>query len=600
MRVQWSQWLAIPIAMALFGSVVACGADDQDDAVAAICVAEESAARVWNDAALNAIRRDFPAPTVHSRNLYHLSAAMWDVWASYEPTATGLFVNEERTSESLEIDRATAMSFASHRLLTIRYADSVGSPESLAEFDQVLKDLCLDPAAESDELGAASFGRSVADRILAETLDDGSLEADGYRDPSYLPVNDPLIVNQPGAVMANPNRWQPLSLAEQITQNGQVIPDEVQDYIGPNWGFVTPFAIEPDPVNGLPVDPGPPPMFGVDDDEFIAAASQVVLYSSLLDFTDDTRVDISPAALGNTPLGTYEPAGWETNPDTGAAYEPNLVLEVDFARVIAEYWADGPDSETPPGHWNTLANEVGDELEAIGELTIDGQPVDRLEWDVKIGIAMNGALHDAAIAAWGAKAHYDYARPISMIRYLGERALLDETPGVIETITPESSAAGERHEHLAEFVGEQAVYTWWGQPSQPVTQVAGVVWKRAADWVPYQRASFVSPAFAAYVSGHSAFSRTAAEILTEFTGSEFFPGGLHTHTVEPGGLIHESGPNETVQLQWATYRDAADQAGLSRLYGGIHVWADDLAGREIGAEVGLTAIERARQLFGDQ
>jgi len=322
---------------------------------------------------------------------------MWDVWASYEPTATGLFVNEERTSESLEIDRATAMSFASHRLLTIRYADSVGSPESLAEFDQVLKDLCLDPAAESDELGAASFGRSVADRILAETLDDGSLEADGYRDPSYLPVNDPLIVNQPGAVMANPNRWQPLSLAEQITQNGQVIPDEVQDYIGPNWGFVTPFAIEPDPVNGLPVDPGPPPMFGVDDDEFIAAASQVVLYSSLLDFTDDTRVDISPAALGNTPLGTYEPAGWETNPDTGAAYEPNLVLEVDFARVIAEYWADGPDSETPPGHWNTLANEVGDELEAIGELTIDGQPVDRLEWDVKIGIAMNGALHDAAV-----------------------------------------------------------------------------------------------------------------------------------------------------------------------------------------------------------
>jgi len=564
------------------------------------CVGQESVARVWNEAALNAIRRDFPAPTVHSRNLYHLSAAMWDVWASYEPGASGLFVDEQRTSENLEDDLAVAMSFAAHRLLTTRYANAVGSEESLREFDQLMVELCLDPTGDPGDSGAASFGLSVADQILTRALDDGSLEADGYLDPSHVPVNDALIVNQPGAAMEDPNRWQPLSLPEQVTQNGQVLSNQVQDYIGPNWGFVTPFAIEPDPDNGLPVDPGPPPMFGVDDEDFIAAASEVVLYSSLVDFTDETRIDISPAALGNTPLGTYDSQGWETNPDTGMAYEPNEVLQVDFARVIAEYWADGPDSETPPGHWNTLANEVGDDLEALGELSIDGQLVDRLEWDVKIGIAINGALHDAAIAAWGAKAHYDYARPISMIRYLGERGLLNETPGVIETITPESSAPGERHAHLAEFVGEQAVYAWVGQPEHVAPQLANVVWRRAATWLPYQRATFVSPAFAAYVSGHSAFSRAAAEVLTEFTGSEFFPGGMQTHIVERGTLIHEWGPKEAVELQWATYRDAADQAGISRLYGGIHVWADDLAGRTIGAEVGLSAIERSRQLFGDQ
>ena len=594
-------WWLLPLLAALLGGVVACGASGgEDDAVDSGCVGQESVARVWNETALNAIRRDFPAPTVHSHNLYHLSAALWDVWASYEPGATGLFFDEKREAENVEDERAEAMSFAAHRLLSSRYANSVGAAESLAEFDRVMTDLCFDPAVEPNDARAASFGLLVADQILADTRDDGSLEADAYIDPTYTPTNEPLVVNQPGAPMSDPNRWQPLRLAEQVTQNGQVIPDQVQDYIGPNWGFVTPFAIEPDPVHGLPIDPGQPPMFGVDDEEFIAAASQVVVYSSLLNFTDETKVDISPAALGNTPLGTYDPQGWDTNPDTGFAYEPNEVLEVDFARVIAEYWADGPESETPPGHWNTLANEVGDQLEAASELRIDGDPVDRLEWDVKIGLTMNGALHDAAIAAWGAKAYYDYARPISMIRYLGERALLNEIPGVIETITPESSAPGERHTSLAEFVGEQAVYTWWGQPSQPTTQVAGVVWKRAATWVPYQRASFVSPAFAAYVSGHSAFSRAAAEVLTEFTGSEFFPGGLHTHTVEPGGLIHESGPNETVELQWATYRDAADQAGISRLYGGIHVRADDQAGRKVGAEVGLTAIERARQLFGDQ
>ena len=117
--------------------------------------------------------------------------------------------------------------------------------------------------------------------------------------------------------------------------------------------------------------------------------------------------------------------------------------------------------------------------------------------------------------------------------------------------------------------------------------------------MPYQRASFVSPAFAAYVSGHSGFSRAAAEVLTELTGSPYFPGGLATHTVEPGGLIHEAGPTRTVTLQWATYRDAADQAGLSRLYGGIHVPADDLDGRIMGAEIGIIAVNHARSYFGN-
>ena len=81
----------------------------------------------------------------------------------------------------------------------------------------------------------------------------------------------------------------------------------------------------------------------------------------------------------------------------GESYQPNLVPEADYGRVIAEYWADGPDSETPPGHWNTLAIDVGNALERTGDLTIDGEPVDRLEWDLKVGLALNGALHDTAI-----------------------------------------------------------------------------------------------------------------------------------------------------------------------------------------------------------
>ncbi|NNF63091.1 MAG: vanadium-dependent haloperoxidase [Acidimicrobiia bacterium] len=556
-----------------------------------------SAATIWIEAALDAIRRDFPAPTVHSRNLYHLSAALWDTWAAFDATASGVFVDEPQVADNVVSARIEAISFAAHRMLTERYRDSTGAEQSLAEFDLTLASLCFDPAGGAEPDSPAAFGVRVADAILSEARNDGSLETSGYADPSYASVNPPLVVDEPGTEMVDPNRWQPLSLSEQVTQNGQRIEASLQEFIGPNWGFVTPFAIDPDPDRGLPFDPGPPPLLETDDDDFVAGASEVVEFSSRLDPSSDATIDISPASLGDVALGTYDAEGRPVNPVTGAPYAPNVVLEADYGRVIAEYWADGPDSETPPGHWNTLAIDVANVLEADEALSIDGLAVSRLEWDVKVGLALNGALHDTAIAVWGTKAHYDYARPISMIRYLGQRGKLDETPGVIETITNESSSPVQRHGHLAAYVGEQAVRTWLGEPFSPTSTTAGVGWIRAAHWVPYQRASFVSPAFAGYVSGHSGFSRAAAEVLTELTGSPFFPGGLATHTVEPGDLLHEAGPTEPVVLQWATYRDAADQAGISRLYGGIHVRADDLRGRTMGAEIGKLATEHARSYF---
>jgi hypothetical protein len=63
--------------------------------------------------------------------------------------------------------------------------------------------------------------------------------------------------------------------------------------------------------------------------------------------------------------------------------------------------------------------------------------------DVKLAVSVNGALHDAAIAAWGASAHYDFVRPISMIRFLGQNGELPIVPGRSEIITNESSAPGD-------------------------------------------------------------------------------------------------------------------------------------------------------------
>jgi hypothetical protein len=171
-------------------------------------------------------------------------------------------------------------------------------------------------------------------------------------------------------------------------------------------------------------------------------------------------------------------------------------------------------------------------------------------------------------------------------------------PGLVEVITAESSAPGERHADLASYVGEVALLTWPGEPADPITQHSGVKWVRAKVWVPYQRNTFVTPPFAAYTSGHSTYSRAAAEVLTRFTGSSYFPGGLGEYVVPQNNFLKfEIGPAEEIHLQWAQYYDAADQAGISRLYGGIHVAGDDFEGRKSGAQVGPHAFDRAVGYF---
>ncbi|MFT5530977.1 MAG: hypothetical protein ACI91O_000993 [Candidatus Poriferisodalaceae bacterium] len=576
---------------------------------------ELSVARVWNETVLAAIRRDFPAPTVHSRNLFHLSVAMWNVWAALDADGTQLLIDAPAfvagdESDAIDAARVDATSFAAHRLLTHRYANAEGASRSLESFDALLQDWCgaIEPI-DSTTASAAGYGVAMAESIITATIDDGSLERASYEDAAYAPVNRPLVLDEdvPDPEATDLNRWQPLVLEIAVAQNGLPIDGGAQVYVGSNWGDVTPFALSAT-NGGLPLDPGPPPLHGTESQAEYMAGVEIVLDLSSRLATGHATIDLSPSARGANPLGTNDGGGHAANPATGEAYPANVVDEADFFRVIAEYWADGPDSETPPGHWNVLANEVTDQLDA-SELRIGGAgpAVERLEWDVKLYLGLNGALHDAAIAAWGAKAHFDYTRPITMIRTLGalglvesdsDQAGLPSIPGLIELVTADSSAVGERHENLAFMVGEVAVLAWQGPPASDDFDVAGVGWVPAERWVPYQRSTFVTPAFAAYVSGHSTFSRAGAEVLTAMTGTSYFPGGLATRTVERGDLLHEDGPSAAVTLQWATYFDAADEAGFSRLPGGIHVPVDDFAGRLMGAEAGTKAWALASELFG--
>jgi hypothetical protein len=461
----------------------------------------------------------------------------------------------------------------------------------------------------------AALGNRIAAAVLAYGKTDGSNEAGGYADPDYKPVNPPLVVNKPGTTMIDPNRWQPLQIEHMISQNGIPVTNGVQQAVGPHWGHVKGFALPDGGTAGVPIDPGPPPRLGdpATDQAFKDQVVEVIRDSSLLDPTEGLTIDISPGARGNNTLGSNGGTGHPVNPATGQPYPSDVVNEGDFARVMAEFWADGPKSETPPGHWNVLANLVSDELSPNLRIGGTGPVVDRLQWDVKMYLPLNGAVHDAAIAAWGLKGDYDGTRPISMIRYMGglgqssdpngpsyNREGLPLVPDLIEVVTKQTTAPGQRHAALAGDEGEIAIRAWAGNPQDPKTQIGGVKWILAVNWVPYQLPTFVTPAFQGYISGHSTFSRSAAEVLTDFTGSEYFPGGISGYTIKAGSLKFESGPTADIKLEWATYYDASDQAGQSRLYGGIHVQVDDFIGRTIGSECGKEAWARAQQYYSGQ
>ena len=280
---------------------------------------------------------------------------------------------------------------------------------------------------------------------------------------------------------------------------------------------------------------------------------------------------------------------------------------------MAEVWADGPHSETPPGQWNVIANYVADHPLMRGNKKIGGwgKVVNDLEWDVKVYLALNGALHDAAIWCWGTKNYYDSSRPITLVRYMGGLGQSSDSaspsyhpdglplvPGLIELITPASTQPGGSHALLLGHEGEIAIRAWRGSPDNPHSSTGGVAWKRAVEWMPYQASTFVTPPFPGYPSGHSTYSRAAAEVLAAITGRAYFPGGLGTFVASQDQyLSFEVGPTQTVTLQWATYFDAADQAGLSRRLGGIHPYYDDYPSRITGSLIGRKGWAKAQEYF---
>jgi hypothetical protein len=348
-----------------------------------------SIARVWNETNIQAIRRSTPRPPV------------------------------------VDAARHEAMSYAAYRVLKSRYV--AGNGPNIAEiqalFDQVFAELGYDPGITTT-VGTtpAAIGNRIAALIMALGLLDGSNQQANYAPTNgYVVSNPPMPFKIPGTVMTNPDNWQQLAFDFLVLQNGEIVGAALQTVVTPHWNAVTPYGMNDlnrNPVNNLYFDQGQPPLIG--SEEMREEALSMLDHSAVLDNALGVMQDVSPTAWSNSPLGSYEQPGYGLNPVTGDPYAPNVVNFADYARVNAEFWADGADSETPPGHWYVVSNMVSDNPVFEHKLFGEGKPLERLEWDVKMYLTLGGALHDAAITAWGMKGEYDSARPISFIRYMGQ------------------------------------------------------------------------------------------------------------------------------------------------------------------------------------
>jgi hypothetical protein len=455
----------------------------------------------WNEAFLQAVRNSKLGPPMVARALAIAHTCIYDAWAAYDNKAVGTRLGgslrrppRERTLGN----RKQAISFAAYRPAVDLFPGS-----ALSVFDPLMRNLGYEPADHSTDISTPTgIGNVAAQAVLdfhhrdgANQLADepGGTAGVPYSDyTGYVPANEPMDIRVPfdPTTVHDPNAWQPLRY---VDVGGNVV---APGFVGAQWQHVTTFALSP----GLLRSRTGPPRYG--SSEYVAQARDLI--------------DISAGLT-------------------------------DEQKMIAEYWADGPRSDLPPGHWNLFAQFVSRR---------DHHGEHGLERDVKLFFALTNAVADAGCCAWDNKRAFNSVRPITAIRVL---------------------------------FGGQTVRAWAG-PYQGTKLIDG------AAWLPYQLASFPTPPFPEYSSGHSNFSAAAAEILKRFTHSDRFgasvtlPAG--SSRVEPGAV-----PMSDVTLSWSTFSDAADQAGISRRYGGIHFEQGDLDARATGRMAARLASERAEQYW---
>jgi hypothetical protein len=542
---------------------------------------------VWNRATIEAvIETDLPSgPTIASRAYAMVHTAIYDAWAAFDPVALRIAEDGEglqNDNAGLAADIAAAglvgdeaaqeeaMSYAAYIVLNDLF------PNQQALFDSVLEGRYGLPQPSAATSLAAQVGLDAGEDLLAQRASDGANQANLYADTTgYVPVNpNPLEIN-------DIERWTPESVPIDPEDA-----DPEQSFLTPHWGEVEGFALDREgsllQLEKALADAAIQARYG-DVSDLDAAPEPFftpAFAGSTLDFAAREIVTSADSSIG--PAGITIPVskaliGEIINP--GFIEQAEIVLEYsaslgdplnaspniraesgDAGKMSAEFYEDGVDTGFPPGTWMVNAEFVAErDALTLGE-------------EALLFLAVGNAVFDAGIATWEAKEFYDYVRPVRAIRDLAELELIGEQG--------------------TDYKGDTGQIVWAYIP-----EIRETGWVLGEEWDTYQTpGGDPSPPFAEYTSGHSAFSAAGAAALRAFTGSDEFGGSVF---FPQGSTLFEPGttPQEDLTIEWATFTDAADAAGLSRLFGGIHFEEGDFNGRALGDYVGSNAFEAAQAYF---
>jgi len=217
----------------------------------------------------------------------------------------------------------------------------------------------------------------------------------------------------------------------------------------------------------------------------------------------------------------------------------------DYQKALVEFMRDGPQSVQQAGHWLKFAQEVS---------LRDNHTLDE---DVKMYFLNQVVAMDAFIASWDSKMFYDYARPYALVH---------------------------------QYYEKQKIKAWGGEGK-------GMIDMDGKEWRPYSPEIFLCPPFPSYTSGHSTISGGCAEALKMWTGSEEFGSEA---TLVAGALTEPDNIGDTIVLEFPTFTETAEMAGISRVLGGYHIQADNVAGLELGREVAREVWKFYKEHLGEE
>lgn len=496
---------------------------------------EMNVAQMWGKETLRLIGltlSKFSPPTV-ARTLAIVSDCMYDAtvpYNQYQNSVSGVEIAKRPIAERNDMNFDIAVSYGAFRALAHIFQDF---PQYLTVTRSIMTGMGLNPDDMSEFLFTPQGVGNRACRELLNIKDrdgwnflgnaDGTISVGTrYADyTNYVSRNDPQTRTglTDCSILRDKNSWQPLKIQTAVANV-----TAIQKWAGNNAFKVKTFS-------GIVIE------------------------------------DIS----------LQGPAYFNSNSNSDAVTQNGMVLNIsanlgDKYKIIAEYWADGPGTTNPPGHWYNIAINISIER---------GMSLTRT---VNMLFLLSNAVHDAGIIAWTGKRMLDTVRPITGIQCL--------------------------------YANNTVIA--WGGPYKGVRLING------SSWQPYQSPTFVTPAFAEWPSGHAAFSYASSSVLKQFfDGDEDF-GHYFTVTagnsqfepkIKPGHAGYIAGitdvpntgyntvgfsPAKDVTMYWDKFSSAAQCSTISRIYGGIHYVRGANDGMAIGLAVGDEAWKRYIDLLGTE